>query len=126
MRQPTYAVAGESISLQCGIEPGALVGQYFATWLSVNGTSSQTLYRYPSPTERQLNPSVEFTIDENRYGIDRNDLSLIIKNVQLSDSLLNYRCQLSVQDPRTNNVRFYALTQSFDIQLIVVGELNRL
>ena len=119
-RNPTYAVIGETVTLQCGIQPGALPGQYFATWS--NGTNSQTLYDYPTPSTRQVNPSLEFNTDESHYSIDRSDLSLIIIDARLSDSLENYRCVLGVEEPRTDSVEFYQLTRIYDIGLIVVGE----
>ena len=64
--------------LECGVEPGALADQYFARWF--NGTSGQTLYNYPPPSQRSANPSLEMS-ESPRYTIDPSDLSLMIGNV---------------------------------------------
>ena len=107
----------------CGIQPGALVGQYFARWF--NGTSERTLYNYPSPSQRSADPSLEMS-DSPRYTIDPSDLSLMIGNVQRNDSLESYRCEVGVEDPRSpdRTTHVYELTRSFNIGLEVVGEYS--
>ena len=54
-----YAIVGEAARLQCGIQPGALPGQYYATWL--NGT--RRLYIYPAPSQRLADPSLVMGVD---------------------------------------------------------------
>ena len=121
LRDPVVAVVGETARLQCGIQPGALAGQYFARWF--NGTSGRTLYNYPAPSQRLADPSLEMS-DSPRYNIDPSDLSLMISNIQRNDSFENYRCEVGVEDPRSPSVTtyFYELTRSHSIVLEVVGE----
>lgn len=114
---PVYAVVGETVRLRCGIKPGALSEQYFTTWL--NGTT--TLYNYPSPSQRLRDPSSEMAVDP-RYTVDPSDLSLIISNVQLSDALQTYHCELGVEDPRSRNTFVYELTTDHNIILKVLGK----
>ena len=114
---PVYAIVGETARLQCGIQPGALPGQYYATWL--NGT--RTIYNYPAPSQRLANPSSEMTVDP-RYNINPSDLSLKITNVRLGDALQMYHCELGVEDPRSQSTLVYTLTTSHNIGLIVLGE----
>ena len=111
-----YTLVGETARLQCGIQPGALLGQYFARWF--NGTTRRTLYNYPTPSQRLVNP------ESPRYTIDPSNLSLMIDNVQLNDSLGNYRCELGVVDPRSPGRMTYIYTQTtgHNIGLEVVGE----
>ena len=117
-RPPTYAVVGETVRLQCGIQPGALPGQYFATWF--NGTAMQLLF-FPPPSQRQANSPLQ-SVNPKRYKLDRTSLSLIITKVKLSDSVPTYYCELGVEDPRTQNAYFYSQTRAYDIDLEVVGE----
>lgn len=121
LRDPVIAVVGETARLQCGIQPGALAGQYFARWF--NGTSQRTLYDYPAPSQRSANPSLEIS-EGRRYNINRSDLSLMISNVQRNDSFENYRCEVGVEDPRSpsRTTYFYELTRNHNIGLKVVGE----
>ena len=116
-----YTLVGETARLQCGIQPGALLGQYFAKWF--NGTTERTLYNYPTPSQQLINPSLE-TRESPRYTIDPSNLSLMIDNVQLNDSLGSYRCELGVVDPRSPGRMTYIYTQTtgHNIGLEVVGE----
>ena len=116
---PVYAIVGETARLRCGIQPGALPGQYFATWL--NGT--KRLYVYPAPSQRLADPLLEMNADA-RYSIDQSDLSLIITNVRLGDALQVYHCELGVEDPRSGNTDVYASTRSHNISLKVLGEFD--
>ena len=116
---PVYAIVGETARLQCGIQPGALPGQYYATWL--NGTTR--LYIYPAPSQRLADPSLEMRADP-RYSIDRTDLSLIITNIHLGDALQMYHCEMGVEDPRSRNTHIYTSTRSHNISLKVVGEFD--
>ena len=120
-RDPVHILVGETARLQCGIQPGALAGQYFARWF--NGTSGRILYDYPSPSQRSANPSLERS-ENPRYTIDPSDLSLMISNVQRNDSFESYRCEVGVEDPRGPGrmTYFYELTSNYNIGLKVVGE----
>lgn len=120
-REPVHFLVGETARLQCGIQPGALAGQYFARWFI--GTNERTLYNYPSPSLRLADPSQEIS-ESPRYTIDPKDLSLMIGNVQRNDSLESYRCEVGVEDPRSpGRVTYtYELTMSYNIALKVVGE----
>ena len=120
-REPVYFLVGETARLECGIQPGALAGQYFARWF--NGTSERTLYNYPSPSVRLADPSLEMS-ESPRYTINPSDLSLMIDNVQRNDSLERYRCEVGVEDPRSPiRARYtYDLTTGYNIALQVVGE----
>ena len=122
-RDPVIHVVGEMARLQCGIQPGALAGQYFARWF--NGTSGRILYNYPAPSQRSANPSLEMS-ESPRYNIDRSDLSLMISNVQRNDSFESYRCEVGVEDPRSPSrmTYFYDLTRDYNISLEVVGKYN--
>lgn len=117
-RPPTYAVVDETVQLQCGIQPGALPGQYFATWF--NGTTMQLLH-FPSPSQRQANNPLQ-SVNPKRYKLDRRSLSLIITRVKLSDSIPTYHCELGVEDPRTQTEYLYSQTRAYDIVLEIVGE----
>ena len=117
---PVYAIVGERARLRCGIQPGALTGQYYATWL--NGT--RTIYNYPAPSQRLADPSSQMTVD-SRYSIDPSDLSLIITNVQLGDALQMYHCELGVEDPRSRNTHIYSLTRSHNISLKVLSKYTK-
>ena len=114
-----YAIVGETVQLQCGIQPGALPGQYYATWL----TGTRTLYIYPAPSQRLADPSSEKGVDP-RYIIDRSNLSLIITSIRLEDALQVYYCELGVEDPRSRNTHIYASTRFHNISLKVQGEFD--
>ena len=120
-RDPVYVLIGETARLECGIQPGALAGQYFARWF--NGTSGRILYNYPSHSQRSADPSLEMS-DSPRYTIDPSDLSLMISNIQRNDSFESYRCEVGVEDPRSPGrmTYFYELTRSYNIGLEVVGK----
>ena len=59
-----------------------------------------------------------------RYTIDPSDLSLMIDNVQRSDSLESYRCEVGVEDPQSPSQMTYTYetTTNYNISLEVVGE----
>lgn len=109
-----YAIVGETARVDCLISPGALLSHYAVTWL--NGT--QLLYRQSLP------PRVNSTISiDRRYHLDPMTLSLLIDNVQFSDSLDNYRCELRVQNPiNLMNTHVYEVARDVNIPLTVLGE----
>ena len=119
-RDPVHILVGETARLQCGVQPGALTGQYFARWF--NGTSGRILYNYPAPSVRSADPSLEMS-ESPRYTIDPSNLSLMIGNVQRNDSFDSYRCEVGVEDPRSPGRMSYVyeLSRSYNISLEVVG-----
>ena len=62
--------------------------------------------------------------DSPRYNIDPSDFSLMISNVQRSDSFESYRCEVGVEDPRSPGgiTYFYELTRDYNIGLKVIGK----
>ena len=108
---PVYAIVGEQVQLHCIISPGQLIQQYSITWERA-GTAIHRSRKSPP------------TLDDH-YSVDPSDLSLIIDNVQLEEASAAYQCRLSVEDPNTDPMQTHDYTklQSYNIQLIVLGEL---
>ena len=114
-----FAEVGTTALLDCAITPGSLVEQYFVTW--ENGTSGLFYNQIPpisSTTATPFNP---------RYFIEPTNFSLLISNVQLSDSDSTYRCFVGVQDPLFGNrISFYTNTENTNLRLVVYCEFTSL
>ena len=106
--QPTYAIIGERVQLNCVISPGRLIEQYSITW----DRSETIIYR-----SRDSPPTLD-----DRYSVDPFDLSLIIDNVQLEDASEEYHCSLTVADPNIMQTYMYGNLPFYDIQLRVLGK----
>ena len=106
-----YAITGGTAVLDCVITPGALLHHYYVIWR--NG--SRNLFEQPLPSVR--NSTIPNSVDP-RYRLDPMNLSLIINNVQMSDSFNSYYCDLHVQDPR--GMTTYKYDIALNISLIVL------
>lgn len=114
-----FAEVGSTAVLNCSITPGRLLGQYFVRWR--NGSLGGRSYREIPPAGVQTLPTS--TPLDPRYSIDPESFSLIISDVQLTDSDPTYRCVLGLQDPRSSNrISTYERTQTTNLQLIVYSE----
>ena len=90
---PSYAIqAGSPATIDCQIMPGRLHQYYSVSWWKGNLSIAKS------------NPH---SVDEG-YQLHDN-FSLTINDVQLSDSSSNYRCSVTINDPRTTNVVFEQL-----------------
>ena len=94
--------AGESVTMECVIRPGALYQQYSVFWRR----GLQTLVSSHSP-------------NANGYRVNLADFSLIIDNVEVNDEDSDYNCEVIVDNPQSeNNIR----RTGPDITLIVYGK----
>ena len=96
--------AGESVTIECVISPGALSQQYSVFWRR----GSQTLASSDSP-------------DVNRYHVNLVDYSLLIDRVELNDTDTNYNCKVIIDNPQSSNP---ILREGFNITIIVYGKEN--
>ena len=110
MPKTAYEVVGERARINCTVSPGALLKQYAVTWL--NG--SQPIYRQGR--------SSGIVLTDHRYHLDPITFSLLIDNVQFSDALADYHCEMSVQDPISMNTHVYDVARNVTISLVVLGE----
>ena len=108
-KQPTYyALKGESTQLNCGIQSGRLLQQYRATW----DKSGKIIYDQISPPPQGF----------NRYSLNPSNLSLIINEVQLTDTSNQYHCLLTVRDPQSQNTYKYKRLLKHNISLVVLSK----
>ena len=106
-----YTVVGDRARLDCVVSAGALLKQYTVTWLK--GTL---------PIYRQARSSNLTQFTDRRYHLDPMTLSLLIDNVQFSDNLTDYHCEMSVQDPLSMNTHVYEVARNVNITLVVLGK----
>lgn len=60
-----------------------------------------------------------------RYRLDPTTLSLLIDNVEFSDSFVDYHCELRVRDPNnTMSVYTYDVARSVNISLRILSEFT--
>ena len=59
-----------------------------------------------------------------RYRLDPMNLSLIIDEVRMSDSIQNYHCDLQVVDPNSHNSVSYTVASDVNISLTVLCKLT--
>lgn len=100
------ATPNSTAELHCPIEPGALVQYYSVRW-SKDGVliASLILGRLVST--------------DSHYNLDRSTFSLIINNVNMSDSSASYKCEVFVQYSRGDNKR---LSPDISLTLYVHGK----
>ena len=91
--------------------------RYFVTWLN---STSGIFYNLIPPTlgstPMPFNP---------RYSIESTNFSLLISDVQLSDSDSTYVCEVGVEDPQFGNrISYYTTTRNTSLRLIVYREFT--
>ena len=112
-----FAEVGTTAVLDCAITPGALAERYFVTWL--NDTSG-IFYNLIPPTLG----STPMPFDP-RYSIESTNFSLLISDVQLSDSDSTYVCEVGVEDPQFDNrISYYTTTENTNLRLVVYREFT--
>ena len=108
--QTNFTVAqGERATLQCPIQPGALLQQYSVSWYKEGIEIAQ----------KTINP--QMTVDDSRYKIDRDTYSLIIDSANTNDTSSNYQCELFVTNPITKNQGMLQPSPSVTLSLKVNG-----
>ena len=85
------ATLGDNATLRCPTPPSRLRQYYLVQW--------KKGYEVVAALINSLTP----TSTAPRHSIDRTDFSLIIEDVQLSDSSSSYKCDVSVRDPLSFN-----------------------
>ena len=109
--QTNFTVAqGERAILQCPIQPGALLQQYWVSW-----------YKEGIEIARALNPQTVTTVDDSRYKIDRDTYSLIIDSTNTNDTSSNYQCELFVTNPNADSREMLQPSPSVTLSLEVNG-----
>ena len=84
-------MSGDKVVLLCPIQPGALLQQYSVRWMKNNILIAD------------YNPQSVRTVNDSRYNIDRANYSLIIISVTVNDTSTDYKCELTVLNPKTSS-----------------------
>ena len=92
-----FATTTSQAVIRCPIQPGALTQLYYGTWTR-NGV---TLADIPEPPNE--NSPQDVVRSDARFDIDRDTFSLIIDSVEANDAGNDYRCSLSVFNPRSSD-----------------------
>ena len=102
----------EEVQLDCTIDPGRLIQQYFVTWYK----SNDIIY------ETNSNGVVTTNLDPERYSHNPSNLALIINDIEVDDTSDNYHCVLGVVNPLSGETDHYDVLRTINIPLRVLGK----
>lgn len=111
LKRSSYSVnAGNTATIDCPVVPGSCVDQYSVQWKNASNTSHVFYQKSSSRT----------FISSDRYRLSTSSFALTIGNVQPSDSVSGYVCDVTVII--NNQVYRYSASLQINQTLLVSGK----